>query len=300
MPELLIVDGHSHRIKHRLASTGLPLGIADNIDTREMLRYAPIAYDDKILLYSDGLVEARDAEDRQFGSERLLQAIADAAPNRIFEQIIDELDQHCGERAQTDDVTLVQIDCVHDVLPQVETPERIGPPVDIDGDSGEWRLSLRFDGARLRQSNPVPVLVNYLMELEDLQSERQSLFTVMTELYVNALDHGVLGLDSAMKNDPAGFETYFRTRESRLAALDSGYVRFDLSAQQFAARRSVLLRVEDSGPGFDFASEPGNGRDAALSGRGLTIVRDLCESLDFEGKGNIALARFSWKTAATG
>ena len=166
------------------------------------------------------------------------------------------------------------------------------------GDRGEWKLSLRFNGTRLRETNPVPILVNYLTEMEVLEAERQSLFTVMTELYVNALDHGVLGLDSNLKADPAGFETYFQTRESRLARLDSGYVIFNLTVEQESTQRSILLRIEDSGKGFDFENHaPPTAREIALSGRGLLLIRDLCESLEFHGKGNIATARFSWTTS---
>jgi CheY-like chemotaxis protein len=297
MPDVLIVDGGSHRIKHRLASNGLPLGVDAGSNMREMLQYAPIAHNDKILMYSDGLIEALNASNEEFGGARLIEAIEAAPRNRIFDQVFDHLDTHCGERAQADDVTLVEITCVHDVLPQIEAPSNIQPATSLVSGRGEWKLSLRFDGARLCETNPVPVLVNYLMEMEELQAERQSLFTVMTELYVNALDHGVLGLDSNLKNDPAGFEAYFQTRESRLASLDNGYVKFDLAAEQVGARRSILLRVEDSGAGFDIDG-PGLSGDRinALSGRGLVIIRDLCESLKFEGNGNIAIARFSWNT----
>jgi hypothetical protein len=30
---------------------------------------------------------------------------------------------------------------------------------------------------------------------------------------------------------------------------------------------------------------------------GLLLIRDLCESLEFHSKGNIAIARFSWTTS---
>jgi CheY-like chemotaxis protein len=298
MPDVLIVDGTSHSIKYRLASTGLPLGVDANADFHEMLQYAPIAHNDKLLMYSDGLIEARNADDQEFGSQRLLDSIAGAPQNQVFEQIFKDLDAFCGAvEAQRDDVTLVEITCVQDVLPALEAHDYLRPVAHMLSDRGEWKLSLRFDGARLRETSPVPVLVNYLMEMEELEAERQSLFTVITELYVNALDHGVLALDSTLKTDPAGFEAYFQTRESRLASLDHGYVIFNLSVEQKAARRSILLRVEDSGKGFDFTNQAKpRERDIALSGRGLVLIRDLCESLEFEGKGNIAVARFSWST----
>ena len=299
MPDVIIVDGETNQIKHRLASTGLPLGVEAVIDPREMLQYAPIAYNDKILMHSDGLTEARNRQDQEFGSDRLLASISNAPKNTIFDQVFDDLDQFCGDNTtQADDVTLVEITCVHDVLPEIEVHDYIKPSKYMLGDRGEWKLSLRFNGARLRETNPVPILVNYLMEMEELEAERQSLFTVMTELYINALDHGVLGLDSNLKADPAGFETYFQTRESRLANLDSGHVIFNLSVEQESSRRSILLRIEDSGKGFDFENhDPPLDEATALSGRGILLIQDLCESLEFHGKGNIAIARFGWSTS---
>ena len=298
MPEVIIVDGETNQIKHRLKSTGLPLGVDAAIDPKELLQYAPISYNDKILMHSDGLTEARNAKDQEYGSERLFESISNAPKNQIFDQVFDDLDKFCGDiTTQADDVTLVEITCVHDVLPEIEVHDYIKPSTHMLGDRGEWKLSMRFNGARLRETNPVPVLVSYLMEMEELEAERQSLFTVMTELYVNALDHGVLGLDSNLKSDQAGFEAYFQTRESRLANLDSGYVIFNLSVEQQSNRRSILLRIEDSGKGFDFETHaPGVTKETALSGRGILLIQDLCESLEFHGKGNIAIARFSWNT----
>ena len=296
MPDIIIVDGISNRIKYRLASNGLPLGVEADIDPREMVQYAPITHNDRILLCSDGLTEARNAADQIFGFERLETAISNAPADRIFDQVIEDLDRFCGERAaQPDDITLAEIACVHDVLPKVEAHGETRPA--RRGARGEWNLSMNFHGSRLRETNPVPILVSYLLEMEQLESERKSLFTVLTELYLNALDHGVLDLDSSLKSDPSGFETYFRTREKRLAALDGGYVKFDLSVEQQAERRSILLRIEDSGKGFDYDDHTQHTNwQMALSGRGIFLVQDLCDSLEYEGDGNVALARFSWST----
>jgi CheY-like chemotaxis protein len=298
MPDVLIVDGETHQIKYRLKSTGLPLGVEASIDPKEMLQYAPISYNDKILMHSDGLTEARNSKDEEFGSERLFESISRAPKDSIFDQVFEDLDHFCGNiTAQADDVTLVEITCVHDVLPEIEVHDYIKPSAHMMGDRGEWKLSMRFNGSRLRETNPVPILVSYLMEMEELEAERQSLFTVLTELYVNALDHGVLGLNSSLKADPDGFETYFQTRESRLAILDSGHVIFNLSVEQESTRRSILLRIEDSGKGFDYQNQDLlQMQDTALSGRGIMLIRDLCESLEYHGKGNIAIARFSWTT----
>jgi len=297
MPDLLIIDGETNEISHRCKSNGLPLGVIPEVDPREIGQFVAIKPNDKILMYSDGLTEARNFEDEEFGETRLIEAINHAPENSIYDQIFTQLDNFCGDFTQVDDVTLVELTCIRDIFPKSDKAEKTPAGKKQHRNLGNWNLTLNFCGERLRETNPVPILVNHLLEMEELESERQSLFTVITELYVNALDHGVLGLDSDMKSDAAGFAEYFKVRESRLAALEVGYVIFDISVEQIADVRRIHLRVEDSGKGFDYKNfRPATEDDQKLSGRGIVLVEGLCNSLSYEGSGNIAKASFEWNT----
>ena len=293
MPDLLVIDGHTNTIKHRVKSAGLPLGVVAEINPRECREFVPIEAKDKILMFSDGLTEARNVNDDEFGDERLETAITRATGDNIYNQIFDNLDRFAGDMTQADDVTLVEITCVQELIPRVGTHEHRTGGIKPVRDNGEWQLSLKYSGARLRETNPVPILVNQILEMEELEDQRQSLFTVITELYVNALDHGVLGLDSALKSDPAGFARYFEERESRLKSLTSGHVFFELSVEQIAESRSIQLRIEDSGDGFDYENYQSTMEDnTLLRGRGILLVENLCNSLTYEGRGNIVKATF--------
>jgi len=295
MPDLLIVDGLSNEITHRVKSNGLPLGIVEDINSKEIGEIVPINSNDKILMFSDGLTEARNYDDAEFGDLRLAQSINKAPVDGVYDQIFSDLDVFCGDVTQVDDVTLVELNCSPDLIPEVDSSDHGHSIKKSLGHRGEWNLSLHFHGARLRETNPVPILVNQILEMEELESERQSLFTVITELYVNALDHGVLGLDSGLKSDPVGFARYFEEREKRLTQLDSGHVIFNLAVEQLPDIRRISLRVEDSGVGFDYQKhKPNRADNTLLSGRGILLVEDLCESLHYEGKGNIAHATFNW------
>ena len=298
MPDTLLIDGASNQIKGRYKSKGLPLGIIADIDPKQIGEYVPIKPNDKILMFSDGLTEARNAEDEEFGDARLEKAISSAAIGGVYKQIFSELDQFCGNRTQVDDVTLVELNCVNSLLPQIAHTDSKNVVKKSPSRQGEWKMTLNFKGSRLRETNPVPIVVNQIMELEELENERQSLFTAITELYVNALDHGVLSLDSSMKDDTVGFARYFEERKTRLESLESGHVCFELSAQQFGETRRIVLRVEDSGNGFDYQSYSLTDTDQTrLSGRGILLIEELCNSLSYEGKGNIAVACFEWKTS---
>jgi two-component system, HptB-dependent secretion and biofilm response regulator len=297
MPPLLIIDGETQKIKHLVSSKGLPLGIIKDMNTHEMIQTFPLTVNDRLILYSDGLTEAWSESDDEFGYDRLEQAIQSAQPDQIFYNILASLDKFCGSRTQVDDVTLVEILCAQDLLPALTVNHDIPRKTHNFESIGDWEYVFSLKDKRLSETNPVPIIINQIMELEGIESERQSLFTVLTELYVNALDHGILKLPSTLKSDPIGFAQYFQEREQRLKDLNHGYVLFHLTVEQNEGFRSIQIRIEDSGQGFDFKSHQNNLQNhLALSGRGILLVRDLCESLEYIGNGNIAEVVYTWKS----
>jgi hypothetical protein len=71
----------------------------------------PFASGDRLVLYSDGLTEARDHLDREYGPARLARAIERAAKLRsargLRDAILEDLSSFKGDGDQLDDITLV-------------------------------------------------------------------------------------------------------------------------------------------------------------------------------------------------
>jgi len=68
---------------------------------------------DCVLFYTDGVREAVDAEEEEFGMERMTEAFRLAAPmgaEAVVSRLQDELRQFTGEGPQMDDITLVAIE----------------------------------------------------------------------------------------------------------------------------------------------------------------------------------------------
>ncbi len=151
----------------------------------------------------------------------------------------------------------------------------------------------KFEAEDLNHSDLIADLVASICYECDVDKNRHhNLELVIAEVVNNAIDHGVLGLDSSMKKNPEGFEEYFICRAARLAELKDGYV--SVLIEQLSDD-IIAISVEDSGAGFDFPLEiqtlqPENLMQAY--GRGLMIIRHLCESMMHVGRGNCVLLQF--------
>jgi len=160
-----------------------------------------------------------------------------------------------------------------------------------------WDLSLRLNADTLRAVNPVPLLLNLIMGVQAPQGHRERIFTILSELFSNSLDHGLLGVDSAMKSNATGFAEYYRLREKRLAKLEDGQIDIKLNHQPNSNQTSgkLIIKVNDSGPGFNhnavFNILKSN---QGYSGRGIALVKSLCKSVNYRSNGNQVEATYEW------
>ncbi|MDP6981079.1 MAG: ATP-binding protein [Myxococcota bacterium] len=121
---------------------------------------------------------------------------------------------------------------------------------------------------------------------------------VLAELYFNALDHGLLGLDSALKETPDGFCEYYSERSKRLADLQEGKIQVSLSHERFGEGGRLQIGVEDTGSGFDVETSTFElEENASKSGRGLVLVRTLTRERVYSKGGTRAEASLVWGNA---
>ena len=109
-PEAYLINAQGHPTD-RFASENLALGILDSDQIEIKPRCFDWTTDSQLLMYSDGLLEAANAEGVQFGSAGVLAAIADTLPVNRFAALEDALAAHLGEIPAADDVSLMIIDC---------------------------------------------------------------------------------------------------------------------------------------------------------------------------------------------
>jgi len=302
MPDIYIVDGETRAIKQEIKSGGLPLGVVKSFDISQAIHYLSLSLGDRIILASDGVTEAEGPAGDFYGEERYLKAITESAGREfVVDSVVESVQNFCQEQAQRDDVSIVEIPFNQELmdltgLERETVNARSGDRLAQDEqDIYAFELNMRFNGKMLSKSDPVPMFIGQIREVVELGDERAALYTVMTEMYLNALDHGVLKMDSGLKNSAQGFASYYEERERLLQALNSGYIDILVKVGQSARFASIEIRVEDSGVGFNVGSvSPEIKADEGLSRRGIPLLYELCDSVRYNEHGNVVDAVYRW------
>ena len=90
-----------------------PLGILDDVEYEES-RFQ-LQAGDKIVFYTDGIVEAMNSEREMFGFDRLLEVVGRSetmSAEALLRKINDQVNEFVGSAIQHDDLTVIVIKVV--------------------------------------------------------------------------------------------------------------------------------------------------------------------------------------------
>ena len=280
-----------------LDSTHLPLGILGDERFDPVTRVVHMTAGDRLLMCTDGMVEARNNAGQAFGEPRMDDIIRAAGHgDSPFDKLKSAVYQHIGGGGRDDDLTLVEVTMVEARAWPAPAPPEEAPSEQAAQD---WSLSLELGPRSLASQNPLPLLQHVVAENPQLRPHAGAIYTVLGELYSNALEHGVMGLDSRLKSSAGGFAAYYDQRARALACLE-GHVRFDLRCRVEGGTGELSITVTDSGSGFDYSrrlERPPGESETTYHGRGMRLLRQFCQSLTYRGCGNEVEALYAWNYA---
>ncbi len=280
MPDFIVADQHQE-VKYRVPSSNNPLGYKDQ------LRPQPVFFE-----VTDGDRAYCYAERRNTQSE--YQALS--YRNKELEKLLLHKNSFDFDESSltvaNGDITVVKFmfsELNHfDAKAIIKNQQPSMSP-------SNWQMIFDFQVSTLRNVDIVPMMINALMQIQAPRQHKQRIYTVVTELCSNALDHGVLSLNSELKKTPNGFAEYYIQREQRLAELENGYIKVSFTHEAMNGGGKLTIDVEDSGKGFDY-QQANNEQSEQLrfSGRGLNLLNQLCNKVSFLGLGNQVRVEYFW------
>ncbi len=293
LPDCYILRGRSGNVE-AVHSRHLPLGVLSDKDFKDDCVHYELEMGDRFYMWSDGIIEARNTNGEMFGEERLKAVFGHSGePEQLFDDILACVQGFIGDKERDDDLSLIEVEMVKP--DQVITRAR-----EFTRHSGaglmEWTLAFEVKPSTFRVFDPLPLLLNVLVEVPGLRRHSGSLYTILAELYSNGLEHGILRLDSSWKSTPEGFSRYYEERGQRLAELEEGFINFNLSHSTSEDGGALTICVKDSGQGFPFDANINNDHKTdGYSGRGIPLIRTMCHSLRYLGSGNEVEVVFTWE-----
>lgn len=283
-PVLLDAEGG---VAHRFRPRHLAMGIlpAEQFDASlEYFSYDKAGY--SLLMFSDGVIEQEVEHGEFFGLERLLAAAASACN---WQDLVAAVSRHReDELADADDVAMMLARC--EMRGKIAVKEESSRRGAQGGSEGHivWQFALTLAMEQLRHLDVVPLLLDILQQIELDKAQNGQIFLVLSEMFNNALDHGVLKLDSRMKQHADGMEQYFEKRVMRLAEAERGTIHMHLKKiLREDGGMFLRIRMKDSGDGFDYPHYSGQAdAGAQRHGRGIALMRHVCSSVQFLGNGS--------------
>lgn len=283
-----------------IASVEVPLGIVENKNYEKQFVECLINTGDRIFLYTDGLGKTADAAGNALGLKQV-QAVFEQPPHpsQIFDTLIAKAVAFSGKPKLADDCTLLEytISDYADAFDRLDTKTQSWLEGKMD-----WQICLDLPNGALKYFDPMPLIGKILEECPALEARKSELATIFVELFVNALEHGVLGLDSKIKKDPEGMMQYYQIKERALSVLTAGNIQFLIQhGPHPRAKRggSLKIQVTDSGEGFDYQAyqrkKASDTHSLSLSGRGIQLIHSLATSIEYKGKGNCVEVIYLWE-----
>jgi len=282
-----------------LKSLNLPLGILGDSGFSDKIEIIELHDRDRIVLSTDGILEAENSKGEMFGSRRFndcLTFVVKDDETDLFQHILDTLADFTQDQAQTDDVTLGVITCDIDYINHLASQKgeykKFVPT--------HWQLELRFFYDAIKTIDPIPLINQIMGEIQGHQIQQDKLSMVLTELFCNSLDHGLLELDSEIKATPEGFMKFYAEKESRLRELDSGFIHISVINKPTDSGGELTIVFEDSGKGFDVHNiqeknrQVDNNSSLIFTGLGLPLINNYCTSVNYNKSGNRVECIYSW------
>ncbi|MEM7030687.1 MAG: SpoIIE family protein phosphatase [Chloroflexota bacterium] len=237
-----------------LKATSLPIGVTHQI-TDQVTQYVHVSPGDTLVIYSDGVFEATNAEGEQFGIEGIQDLVSQYAdsttPAELKDIILDRLSSFSDSKSRADDLTLAIIKF---------TPQTVIDQAARKGDTLRT-LPFTYKADTIHLDDICTTVTNACRDLRNLVDqtvEDDFIYLVelaMSEIFTNIIEHAYKNIEGNITGS--------------LELMNTG----------------IEINVYDQGEGFNPNAVPppiSNPLDPSEGGYGLHIVRQIMDVAHYE------------------
>jgi len=218
----------------------------------------------KFLFYSDGLIENKTMYENKLYAEFIENDFYSSYTKKDFKnKLLQVLD------TQEDDITFIFLNKLS--LQSYIIDEKI--------------FESRFDILDIANDWYSDVISNICSDSKIIYSAS----IVFTELFMNAYEHGSLGLDSNDKNELLRNDTYFETLKKKEKGCNKK-ITVSLYKVLYNSDTYIISQIADEGCGFDTNILSKIFRNTnSLNGRGVFVSRESSSGIYYNSIGNVVL-----------
>lgn len=244
---------------------GLCMGVMDHVTYEgNAVKLSP---GDRIILYTDGLIEVRNSQGKMVGTKGLYEIVSRCARehslDRMASTILHEIERYCGRKEYEDDITLLCLEM-------------------RDSFCQSWpTMNINTEDVIEKLMNPLSSL-NRIDE-KDIKKVRIALHEALT----NAIEHGNLDMPPFLRySDPLDM-AYEKLKEIRQS--NPKYRDKRVTTRYLIHDEGITYFIKDEGPGFDYKNieDPTSPENIAKCyGRGIALIKMYMDEVSFNDKGN--------------
>ncbi len=272
MPPALVCDAQGHII-HRLPAQHMALGVLDDDDFDSRVTTMRVPLESFVVTYTDGVIELLGSKLEFLGIEALEKLLSRHPSDAEFADLVAELELFRGEQPLHDDLSLALLRC---------RPTELNETKNVADERGmAFCFSTNLRVEQLQSIDPISYVLNAVSQLPRLRAHRTTIYLLLAEAYNNALEHGLLKLDSRLKDTPDGFAHYYLQRSQRLVQLEQGEITIAVSYDD--QQQQLEFTITDSGDGF--STKTLNKATAHPHGKGLELLQQLAKHVQWRQNG---------------
>jgi len=259
MPAILMQDKENKVVK--LKSNNPPLS---KWQSNYKISEFNVVNIDKFLFYSDGIVENTTKNKTSLYGEYIVEDFQSSFTREEFKnKFLSKIDE------AEDDITLIFINRLP--LENAVVHERsFNTSLEELEHASEWYSKV-------------------ILEIEDGKEILNAADLVFTELYMNAYEHGNLGIDSELKHKLLDDDIYFETLQEKEREC-SRKIHVKVSSLCYDYSCYVITQISDDGEGFNTQILSEIFRNSqTFNGRGVFISRKNSMGIYYNSKGNSVL-----------